>query len=522
MRAKVSEFTILNRVAIGDIVRRTAAKSPEKTAIISGEKRISYKDFNNDCNRFAHYLLDLGLEKGDTVATICGNSWQFLVAIFGIAKAGLVWVPLNPGVSFNEKSYILSEVQAKVLIGDEVFLQGKKEEFSIICPELLVIGSGALETEKFENALQSNKTDEPEVDIGDRDIAQIMFTSGTTGTPKGVLINHQAVFIASLANIIEAGLEKKDIATLLMPVFHCAQHALVAAFFHLGVTVVIIQGFEPESFMKTVEKEKITWMFALPMMYRAFLYHPSFKEYDLSSLRYCLYAMAPMDRNTLEKGINELGCDFALGSGQTEMYPATCVFKPEDQLSKSGPYWGVPSIITDIAIIDENGKLVGKKEVGEIVHRGPNVMSGYLNNPEETNRTRQFGWHHTGDLGYFDEDGLLVFVDRKKDMIKSGGENVASIQVEQVLISYPKVLNAVAVGLPHERWIEAVTAFVVLKPGEEATKEDIINHCKEHLGSFQVPKEVLIVSELPQTTTGKIQKHVLREKYQSLYSNHPV
>lgn len=518
----MSEITILNRVAIGDIVRRTAAKNPAKTAIISGDKRISYQEFNEDCNRFANYLLDLGLEKGDSVATICGNSWQFLVAIFGIAKAGLVWVPINPGVSFNEKSYILAEVRAKVLICDEGFLQDKKEEFSSMCPELLIIGKVATESEKFEHALNSNHTEEPEVEIGDRDLAQIMFTSGTTGSPKGVLINHQAVFIASLANIIEAGMAKDDIATMMMPVFHCAQHTLVSSFFHLGATVVVIQGFEPESFMKTVEKEKITWMFGLPMMYRAFLYSPSFKKYNLSSLRYCLYAMAPMDRNTLEKGISELGCEFALGSGQTEMYPATCVFKPEDQLRKSGPYWGSASLITDIAIMDDDGNLLEKNEVGEIVHRGPNVMDGYLNNPEETKRSRQFGWHHTGDLGYFDEDGLLVFVDRKKDMIKTGGENVASIQVEQALLSYPKVLNAVAVGLPHERWIEAVTAFVVLKPGEEATKEEILKHCKEHLGTFQVPKEVLIVTELPQTTTGKIQKNVLREQFKNLYSNNPV
>ncbi|WP_075980738.1 class I adenylate-forming enzyme family protein [Bacillus massilinigeriensis] len=518
----MEEITILNRVAIGDIIRRTAAKVPNKTAVISGDKRLNYREFNEDCNRFAHYLLDLGLQKGDTVATICGNSWQFLVAIFGIAKAGLVWVPLNPGISFNEKAYILSEVKAKVLISDEVFIQGKKEELSSMVPEILIIGEGALENEKFENALQSDKTDEPVIDVVDRDIAQIMFTSGTTGTPKGVLISHQAVFITSLANIIEAGMNRDDIATLMMPVFHCAQHTLVTSFFHLGATLVIIPGFEPVSFMKTVEREKITWMFGLPMMYRAFLYHPAFKDFDLTSLRYCLYAMAPMDKNTLEKGIKELSCEFALGSGQTEMYPATCVFKPEDQLRKSGPYWGNASLITDIAIMDDNGNILDKKEIGEIVHRGPNVMVGYLNNPEETKRAQQFGWHHTGDLGYLDEEGLLVFVDRKKDMIKTGGENVASIQVEQVLLSYPKVLNAVAVGIPHERWIEAVTAFVVLKPGEEASKEEIISFCKQNLGSFQVPKEVVIVSELPQTTTGKIQKHVLREKYQNLYSNNPV
>jgi long-chain acyl-CoA synthetase len=518
----VNEISTLNRVAIGDIIRRTAWKLPNKTAIVAGDKRISYKEFNEDCNRFAHYLLDLGLEKGDTVATICGNSWQFLTAIFGIAKAGLIWVPINPGISFNEKAYILSEVQAKVLLCDEIFLQGKKEEFSAICPELLIIGASATEAEKFENTLLGRQTDEPEVDVEDRDIAQIMFTSGTTGTPKGVLINHQAVFIASLGNIIEAGMARDDIATLMMPVFHCAQHTLVTSFFHLGATMVIIPGFEPESFMQTVEREKITWMFGLPIMYRAFLYHPNFKKYDLTSLNYCLYAMAPMDKNTLEKGINELGAKFGLGSGQTEVYPATCTFRPEDQLRKSGPYWGSPSLITDMAIMDENGNLLGKNEVGEIVHRGPNVMAGYLNNPEETKRVREFGWHHTGDLGYIDDDGLLVFVDRKKDMIKTGGENVASIQVEQVLLSYPKILNAVCVGLPHERWIEAVTAFVLLKPGEEATKEEIIQHCKQHLGGFQVPKEVVIVQELPMTTTGKIQKHILRTNYQNLYSNNPV
>lgn len=516
------EITIINRVSIGDIIRRSAAKYPTKTAIISGEKRISYKEFNEECNRFAHYLLDLGFQKGDSIATICGNSWQFLIVIYGIAKAGLIWVPINPGVSFNEKCYILSEVKAKMLVCDDVFLQGKKEEYSRICPELLIIGSNANIAEKFENVLFKTNTNEPDVNIEDRDIAQIMFTSGTTGTPKGVLITHQAVFISSLANIIEAGMVQSDIATLMMPVFHCAQHALVTSCLHIGASVVIISGFEPEAFMQTVEQEKITWVFALPMMFRAFLYHPSFKKYDLSSLRYCLYAMAPMDRNTLEKGINELQCDFALGTGQTEMYPATVVFKPEDQLRKQGSYWGTPSIITDTAIMDEHGALLGPNEVGEIVHRGPNVMVGYLNNEKATEQSRKFNWHHTGDLGYWDEDGLLVFVDRKKDMIKTGGENVPSIIVEQALISHPKVLNAVAIGLPHERWIEAVTGFVVLKPGEEATNEEFIAHCKQHLGSFQVPKEVMIVNELPMTSTGKIQKHVLRQKYESLYSSNQV
>ncbi|PLR91603.1 class I adenylate-forming enzyme family protein [Bacillus sp. T33-2] len=509
--------TMINRVAIGDIIRRTASRLPEKTALVDRDKRLTYRELNEESNRFANYLIGLGFQKGETVATICANSWQFVTAIFGIAKAGLVWVPINPGVSFNEKAYILSEVRARMLICDQLFVQDKKEELSTMCPELLVIGQTAVEAEQFEFALKMGDTREPEVEVGDRDIAQIMFTSGTTGTPKGVIVSHLSVFIASLANVIEANMRKEDVATAIMPIFHCAQHTLVTSFFHLGATLVIIPAFEPESLLKTIESEKVTWMFALPIMYRAILFHPKLKQFDTSSLRYCLYAMAPMDSKTLERGIEEFGAEFALGTGQTEMYPATLVFKPEYQLSKKGPYWGVPSLINDTAVMDVEGNLLGPGMVGEIVHRGPNVMSGYLNNDEETERSRQFGWHHTGDLGHWDEDGLLVFVDRKKDMIKTGGENVASILVEQTLLSHEKVANAVVVGLPHERWTEAVTAFVVPKPEMDVTKEEIITYCKEHLGSFQVPKEVVFMEQLPMTTTGKIQKHVIREKYSGLY-----
>lgn len=513
----MSEINVMNRIAVGDIMRRTTGRFPNKVAVIEGEKQWSYRELNDEVNRFANYLLDSGLKKGDTVATICGNSAQFIIVFFGIAKAGLVWVPLNPGISFHEKSYILSEVATKLVIVDEIFLQGKKEELKSLCPELLIIGKNVAPVENLEEAYRLSSKQEPEVHIEDRDLAQIMFTSGTTGMPKGVMISHLSIYIASLSNIIGSSMKRDDIASVIMPLFHCAQHTLAVSFFNVGATLVILPGFEPESFMRTVEKAKVTWMFGLPMIYKAILYHPNFKNYDLTSLRFCLYAMAPMDRGTLEKGMKEIGAEFALASGQTEVYPGTCMFEPDDQLRKHGPYWGGTGIINDTAIMDEEGRLLEKGEIGEIVHRGPNVMIGYLNNPEETEKSKRFGWHHTGDLGYFDEDGLLVFVDRKKDIIKSGGENVASIQVEQILALHEKVLNAVVIGLPHERWIEAVTAFVVPKPNVTITKEEIITHCKENLGTFQVPKEVIVIDQLPMTSTGKIQKHKLRNTYQHLY-----
>jgi len=507
------DVSIVNRIAIGDIVRRSASRYPDKTAFVQQGQRWTFRQFDQLCNQFANFLLSQGFKKGDVVATICTNSFAFVVAIYGTAKAGLIWVPINPGVSLEEKKYIFHQVNPKLIIGDQPLLQGRLEEYRAFAQVIALDGN----FDAFYSFFEDQPVEEPETDIHDRDVAQIMFTSGTTGNPKGVMISHLAVYIASLGNIIELGLKPHDVATTLMPLFHCAQHTMTTSFLHIGATNVILNKFDPVEFMENIENEKITWTFMLPMMYKAILHHPKRKDYDLSSLRTCLYAMAPMDRSTLEMLIEELGGEFALGTGQTEIYPATMVFKPEEQLRRFGSYWGTSSLINDTAVMDEKGNILSKGQIGEIVHRGPNVMIGYLNNEQATEESQKFGWHHTGDLGYWDEDGQLVFVDRKKDMIKTGGENVASIQVEQVLLMHSKVVNAVVVGLPHERWSEAVTAFVVPKPDVEISEEEILEHCKQHLGTFQVPKSVIFFEQLPMTSTGKIQKHILRKQYHDFY-----
>lgn len=508
------EITAVNRIAIGDIVRRSASRYPEKTAFIQGDLKWTYREVDEMCNQFAQFLLENGLKKGDTIATICTNSLDSIIVTYGIAKAGLIWVPINPGISFEEKKYILNQVKAKLIIGDKRLLVGHLDVYKEFARTIQLAGS----YEEFYQLFKEYPMEEPMVDIMDRDPAQIMYTSGTTGNPKGVMISHLAVYIASLGNIIEMGLKASDVATVLMPSFHCAQHTFTTSFLNIGATSVIFNGFDAEGLLKSVQDKKITWMFMLPMMYRGVLYHPNFKNYDISSLRSCMYAMAPMDRPTLEKLIKAFDADFALGTGQTEMYPSTLMFKPEEQLRRSGSYWGVSSIINDTAVMDEEGNILPKGKVGEIVHRGPNVMNGYFQGDEETKASREHDWHHTGDLGYWDEDGQLLFVDRKKDLIKTGGENVASIRVEQVLLMHEKVGNAVAIGLPHSHWVEAVTAFIVPKENTHVTEGELLEHCKEHLGKFQVPKSVVLVEELPMTTTGKIQKHVLRTKFQNLYT----
>ncbi|WP_404332724.1 AMP-binding protein [Mesobacillus maritimus] len=508
---------IINRVAIGDIIRRNAARFPEKVALLDGQKEITYKELDEMTNQFANYLLGSGLNKGDTVATICGNSWEYVVIFNGIAKAGLVWVPMNPAISINEKLYILNQIEAKMILADAPLIQNDLGEVRKVCTKIIAVRGNLGDTNTLLLALDGQSKREPEVDIQDRDVAQIMFTSGTTGRPKGVMTSHVAVYIASLGNIIESNFSEDEVVLTMMPLFHCAQHTFTMSALHRGAKCVIISGFEPENLMKTIHEQKITNMFALPMMYKMILDHPNRTKYDLSSLRRCTYAMAPMDKKSLERCIAEICPEFALGTGQTEMYPSTMVFRPEEQLRRFGSYWGTSSLINDTAIMDDNGHILPKGEVGEIVHRGPNVMNGYFKNEEETQRSREFGWHHTGDLGYWDEDGQLIFVDRKKDIIKTGGENVASILVEGTLLMHDKVANAVAVGLPHEHWAEAVTAFIVLKPGTICTEEEIIRHCREHLGGFQVPKSVIFLDQLPMTATGKIQKHHLRKKFQDHY-----
>lgn len=505
--------SIVNRVAIGDIMRRAARRFPDKTGFVEGEKRLTFKEANEMSNQFANYLLSKEFKKGDTIATICGNSIEFIIMMYGIAKAGLIWVPINPGITSADKKYILNQVKAKLIIGNDLFIQADKELYESINETIAIDGN----LDNFHALFSDQPKQEPDVDIQDHDASQIMFTSGTTGDPKGVVISHQSVYIASLSNLIEVGAKSDYVGSVVLPLFHCAQHSVVTSFIHIGAKNVIFSEFEPESFMATIEKEKINFTAALPMIYQALLYHPSRNNYDLSSLELCLYAMAPMDRTTLETLIKEFKADFILGTGQTEMYPATMTFKPEEQLRRFGSYWGVSAILNDTEVMDADGNILDTEEVGEIVHRGPNVMVGYLDDEEETKHSRRFGWHHTGDIGYWDKDRQLVFVDRKKDIIKTGGENVASIKVEQVLLNHEKIANAAAIGIPHEHWHEAVTVLIVPKPNIELTQSEVIDYCKEHLGDFEMPKSVVFVEALPMTTTGKIQKNILRTEYEAHY-----
>jgi long-chain acyl-CoA synthetase len=304
----------------------------------------------------------------------------------------------------------------------------------------------------------------------------------------------------------------------MMPMFHTAQlNAFCTPAIMVGATIHLMRAFDPEAFLTNVQHERITQVFGLPMMFRAALDHPSFADHDLASLRRAVYAMAPMPDALIRACLAGFGCDFALLFGQTEMSPISTLFRPEHQLTHIGAV-GTALTGVQVAIMAPDGTLLPPGETGEIVYRAPSVMTEYLRNDDATEAAFRHGWFHSGDVGRLGEDGMLWFADRSKDVIKTGGENVASIEVEKAIYAAdPNVAEAVVVGLPHERWSEAITAIVVPKPGTEIAADALRAHVRANLDGYKVPKDVIVVPEFPRTSTGKVQKNVLRERFADHY-----
>ncbi|HEV2741349.1 MAG TPA: AMP-binding protein [Candidatus Elarobacter sp.] len=519
----------IGRIALGDVIGRTARTCGDDIALVDDDVRISYRALDEESDRFARYLLTEGLQRGDRVAMVCVNSYRFVIAMFGILKAGLVWVPINTMLAPGDIAYIAEHAEAKLALIDAHLYANEplRTALEAVVPRIVIVPSADSPCHPelvegcatdFDSARAAHPTGEVDVAIADRDLALIMYTSGTTGRPKGVMHTHLSVFTAALSNLADMPMRRGEATPLLLPMFHCATHAIMLTAMLVGARGIVFRSFDPVRMMTAFERERVSFAFLLPAMWSAILDHPDRAKFDLSSLRLGLYAMAPISEPVRRRLIAEICPNFQLSSGQTEMYPATVVFRPDEQLRRFGNYWGTSAPVNETAIMDDDGNLLDRGQVGEIVHRGPNVMEGYFKDPEATAAARRFGWHHTGDLGMFDQDGQLLFVDRKKDLIKSGGENVASVKVEAALLAHPAVASVGVVGIPHERWGEAVVGFVALKPGTSATEDELIAHCRERLAGFETPKVVRILDGLPMTATGKVQKHQLRAARNEMFT----
>ena len=538
---------LIHRVNVGDSLTRTAARMPDAVAVVDGDRRFRYAELNAWVNRVAHGLHARGYRRGDALALASGNSVEFLVTYYACAKLGVVCVPINLGWRAREVAYVLGHSSSRGLVIEAQLLPGLAAaigEVPAVADVIVAPGTGAegasvpgaggaagagadggadlagRDRITFAELGEGAPETEPEVAVEDRDPITYLYTSGTTSAPKGVVGNHTAIYLESLTMAMEARFAAGDRFVAMLPMFHTAQlncHCTSALM--VGATIHIRRGFDAGDLLRQIETERITQIFGLPMMYRQMLDHPDIRTRDLSSLRRACYAMAPMPDEQLRRCIEVFGCDFYLLFGQTEMSPTATMFRPEHQLSHAGAV-GTPVVNVQVAIMDENGRVLPQGEQGEIVYRGPHTMTEYLDDPAATERAFAHGWFHSGDVGHVDADGILWFDDRRKDVIKSGGENVASIEVEKAVYAADEnVAEAVVVGLPHDHWGEAITAVVVPKPGTTLDEQRLISEVKRLIDPYKAPKAVIVTDALPRTSTGKVQKNVLRDKLAGHYSS---
>lgn len=508
------QMNLVERVNVGDIITRTADVFPQEVALVDGERRLSYAELDRQVTRLGHALLGLGLQPQDVVGVVSRNTIELIITYFACARAGLVCAPANLGLRPGEIAWCLRDAKAKVLIVERALGATAEAVLAEALPDAthrfwIEPGSGDHLT-----TLMAQGLDEPlEVLISDRAPVQLLYTSGTTAQPKGVLTSHLAVTMAALSNAICHQCTPGYAALVQLPLFHCAMlNSILMPLMATGGRVVLMSGFEAHAAARLLEREAINLVVMLPMMYGQLLDDPALAPRRYPAMKRAMYAMAPLGTDRLE-AIHAMfpNADVVLGSGQTEFTPATCMQRPEHQWSKAAT-WGTATPMTRVAIMDDEGRLLPRGATGEIVYRGPQGMNGYLNQPEATRQSMRHGWFHSGDVAHIDEDGAIWFTDRIKDVIKSGGENVASIEVERCLLGHAAVAECAVIGMPHAHWGEAVTAIVVARPGAEATEAELIAWCRERLAGFKVPKSVVFVAEYPRTGTGKVQKHLLREQ----------
>lgn len=520
------DHNLATRNNAGDLIVRTAALFPDRIAIVDGDREVTYRELAEDIDRLGHALLGLGLEPGSPVGLTMMNSWRLLVAYFACARAGLVCMPLNFLLGGEDQRWILDDAQPPVIVTDGAFRPLHEQilpaapsvEQVVVTDEESPDPVAGRATHAWQTLVDEAPQGPLEVLVDDRAAVQCLYTSGTTSRPKGVLVSHNSLVTALLSNALATRMSwgpTPPSMLVVLPMFHVtALNCLCMPTLLMGGTVLLAgMAFDPARSLDLIERHRATHTMMLPMMHRACVAEQANRARDLASVTTAIYAMAPMPADLLD-AVDEMypSADVILGSGQTEVVPATVMQWPEHRHTAADS-WGpqVPSVLA--RTMDPFGAVQGPGETGEIVYRAPNVTMGYWNNAEANEQSFAHGWFHSGDVGHLDEEGVVWFTDRLKDIIKSGGENVSSVAVEAVVLGAPGVAECSVVGVQDERWGEAVCAVVVADGTVPAAELEarVVSYAKERLAGFQVPKEVRVVEELPKTATGKILKNLVRE-----------
>ncbi|MFC4619431.1 acyl-CoA synthetase [Camelliibacillus cellulosilyticus] len=511
---------IVNRVRrnmLGDLLLRTRERSPNKTALIDKGTRLTYLELDDRVNKTAHAFLSAGMAKGDRLAVMSKNSMDFVVVNFALARIGAVMIPLNYMLTESDIRYILNHAEVCGLIASREYamvLDQSAVGMEMAHRYLMDTADSLTGWVPLSMARNGQSSAFVDADIQDDDLAHVLYTSGTESRPKGVMLSHKSLVSEYVSCIVDGQMAAGDVLVHALPFYHSAQlHVFLGPSIYVGASGIILDTASPEIILKTIEAEQATQLFAPPTVWIALLRHPEFDRRDLSTLEKCYYGAAIMPREILKELVERLpNARFWNFYGQTEVAPLATALQPGDQLRKLGAA-GVATLNVQTKIVNEQGVEVARGEIGEIVHRTPHAMKGYLNDPEKTAEAFRDGWFHSGDLGVMDEDGYITVVDRKKDMINTGGVNVSSREVEEMIYQLEGVSEVAVIGLPDEYWIEAVTAIIVCKKGTSLTEEWVVDFCKTRLSTFKVPKSVYFTDELPKNPSGKVLKRKLREKY---------
>jgi len=518
----------LARYKIGtfaDIIYRNALLRANNEAYVYENTRLTWSQYNQKVNQLIHTLHKMKVKKGDVIGILAWNCIEYAYFSGAAMKGGFIASPYNSRLKAQELDYLINYSEAEtIFVGPEFVetINSLKEKLPGVKNYICLEKPGA-GMQFIDNLLAASSDKEPGVDIDENDPLYIIYTSGTTGVPRGALYTHRCYMDDARTINVDTKIAPEDKHLQITPLFHIAGNQHYRNILFIGGCNVIIKTFDPPTVMKAIQDEKITYVDFVPTQLVAMLNNPDFAKYDLSSIKMFWYGGSPMPDEILKRGVKTFGPIFAQGYGQSESGPNITHLSRENhnllnesaEKQKKLKSAGLPDIGVHVRIVDEEDKDVAPNEFGEILVQSKHMMVGYWRKPEDTETTIVNGWLHTGDIGCYDEEGFIYIVDRKKDVIKTGGENVYAREVEDVLNTHPAVLEGVVIGIPDPYWVEKVHAVVVKRSGVEVTAEEILVYCKGKIAGYKTPKSLEFVDVLPKNATGKILKKELRAKHQT-------